>query len=187
MTTGSSWNGRWQASGPARDRLRPSSAACWSHVPSTQTLHATAAARAPIGVFPCSPALPVSWAGEPHPIRARVRYLGARFRWSGTYMATDSGAVSAGSNPAGGTGQRHKSDPATRHPALLQLASAPEPRTEQLIVVLLRARRGVRLGGGTATGAPSGPSDGPRIPSNGSHPRGQRPRPPLLPRAADER
>ena len=71
-------------------------------------MHATAAARAPIGVFPRSPALPVFWVGEPRPIRARVRHLGARFRWSDTYTATDSGAVSAGSNPAGGTGQRHK-------------------------------------------------------------------------------
>jgi hypothetical protein len=108
MTTGSSWNGHWQASGPAGDRLRPSSAACWSHVSPTQTLHTAAAARAPIGVFPRTPPLPVSWAGGPRPIRARVRHLGARFRWSSTCTATDSGAVSAGSNPAGGTGQRHK-------------------------------------------------------------------------------
>jgi hypothetical protein len=76
--------------------------------PSADTARATAAVRAPIGVFPRSPALPVSWAGGPRPIRARVRHLGARFRWSGTYTATDSGAVSAGSNPAGGIGQRHK-------------------------------------------------------------------------------
>jgi len=42
------------------------------------------------------------------PIRARTGYLRARFRWSGPYTATLSGAVSAGSNPAGGAAQRHK-------------------------------------------------------------------------------
>jgi hypothetical protein len=46
--------------------------------------------------------------GGLRPIRARTRSLRACFRWSGPHTATDSGAVSAGSNPAGGTGQRHK-------------------------------------------------------------------------------
>jgi hypothetical protein len=42
------------------------------------------------------------------PIRPRSWCAGTRFRWSGACTATLSGAVSAGSNPAGGTGQRHK-------------------------------------------------------------------------------
>ena len=42
------------------------------------------------------------------PIRARAGHLGARFGRSELYRETDSGAVSAGSNPAGGTAQRHK-------------------------------------------------------------------------------
>ncbi len=45
---------------------------------------------------------------RPRPIRARTGHLQARFRRPGAYTATLSGAVSAGSNPAGGTGQRHK-------------------------------------------------------------------------------
>jgi hypothetical protein len=40
----------------------------------------------------------------PPPIRGK----GTRFRWSGTCTATLSGAVSAGSNPAGGAVQRNK-------------------------------------------------------------------------------
>ena len=35
------------------------------------------------------------------PIRARARRARASLRWSGPYRETDSGAVSAGSNPAG--------------------------------------------------------------------------------------
>ena len=42
------------------------------------------------------------------PIRARAGHLRERFRRSGACTATPSEAVSAGSNPAGGTGQRHK-------------------------------------------------------------------------------
>jgi hypothetical protein len=42
------------------------------------------------------------------PIGPRSWCAGTRFRWSGACTATLSGAVSAGSNPAGGTGQRHK-------------------------------------------------------------------------------
>ena len=46
--------------------------------------------------------------GGLRPIRARTRSLRARLGRSERYGATDSGAVSAGSNPVGGTGQRHK-------------------------------------------------------------------------------
>ena len=46
--------------------------------------------------------------GGLRPIRARTRSLRACFRWSGPHTATDSGAVSAGSNPAGGTSHMHK-------------------------------------------------------------------------------
>jgi hypothetical protein len=42
------------------------------------------------------------------PIRARASRSGARLRWPGACTATLSGAVSVGSNPTGGTGQRHK-------------------------------------------------------------------------------
>ena len=42
------------------------------------------------------------------PIRPRSWCAGTCFRWSGACTATASGAVSAGSNPAGGTAQRHK-------------------------------------------------------------------------------
>jgi hypothetical protein len=42
------------------------------------------------------------------PIGPRSWCAGTRFRWSGACTATLSGAVSAGSNPAGGTVQRHK-------------------------------------------------------------------------------
>ena len=42
------------------------------------------------------------------PIRVQKGLPQARFRWSGPGGATPSGAVSAGSNPVGGTGQRHK-------------------------------------------------------------------------------
>src|SRR5215468_5918812 len=44
----------------------------------------------------------------PCPMRAQAARAGTRFRWSGLDGATPSGAVSAGSNPVGGTGQRHK-------------------------------------------------------------------------------
>jgi hypothetical protein len=46
--------------------------------------------------------------GGLRPIRARPRSLRARFGRSEPYRDTDSGAVSAGSNPAGGAGQRNK-------------------------------------------------------------------------------
>jgi len=46
--------------------------------------------------------------GGPRPIRARAGYPRARFRRPGACTATASGDVSAGSNPAGGTVQRHK-------------------------------------------------------------------------------
>ena len=42
------------------------------------------------------------------PVRPRSRCAGTRFRWSGACTATLSGAVCAGSNPAGGAVQRHK-------------------------------------------------------------------------------
>jgi hypothetical protein len=42
------------------------------------------------------------------PMRPRSWCAGTRFRWSGACTATLSGAVSAGSNPVGGTAQRHK-------------------------------------------------------------------------------
>ena len=42
------------------------------------------------------------------PIRARAGHLGVHFGRSELYRETDSGAVSAGSNPAGGTAQKHK-------------------------------------------------------------------------------
>jgi hypothetical protein len=42
------------------------------------------------------------------PMRPRSWCAGNPFRWSGACRATLSGAVSAGSNPAVGTGQRHK-------------------------------------------------------------------------------
>src|SRR5215471_15643981 len=44
----------------------------------------------------------------PCPIRVQTGAPRARFRWSGPGGATPSGAVSAGSNPAGGTTQKHK-------------------------------------------------------------------------------
>ena len=44
----------------------------------------------------------------PCPIRVQTGVPRARFRWSAPGGATPSGAVSAGSNPAGGTAQRHK-------------------------------------------------------------------------------
>jgi hypothetical protein len=44
------------------------------------------------------------------PIRARASRSGARLRRPGACTAILSGAVCAGSNPAGGTGQRHKSE-----------------------------------------------------------------------------
>jgi hypothetical protein len=46
--------------------------------------------------------------GGLRPIRARTRSLRACFRWSELYQETDSGAVSAGSNPVEGTAQKHK-------------------------------------------------------------------------------
>jgi hypothetical protein len=46
--------------------------------------------------------------GTPRPIRARAGHLRARLGKSERYRETDSGAVSAGSNPAGGTTQRHE-------------------------------------------------------------------------------
>jgi hypothetical protein len=46
--------------------------------------------------------------GGLRPIRARPGHLRQRFRWSVQYRETASGAVSAGSNPAGGTGQSNK-------------------------------------------------------------------------------
>lgn len=55
-------------------------------------------------------ACPAPWASGLRPIRARTRHPRACSRWSNAYTATDSGAVSAGSNPAGGTGQRHNSN-----------------------------------------------------------------------------
>jgi hypothetical protein len=54
------------------------------------------------------PALPptaASGAGRPRPIRAQEALPGPRLRWSGRYSATLSGAVCAGSNPAGGADQ----------------------------------------------------------------------------------
>jgi hypothetical protein len=52
------------------------------------------------------------------PIRARTRSLRACFRWSGPHTATDSGAVSAGSNPAGGTAQNRPQEADGRVQAL---------------------------------------------------------------------
>ena len=46
--------------------------------------------------------------GGLRPICARARSLRARFGTSEPYSETASGAVSAGSNPAGGTAQRHR-------------------------------------------------------------------------------
>src|SRR5262249_7165624 len=73
---------------------------------------------------------------------------------------------STGSDPvadAGGRSPRSASGPPPKHPR-----RRLEPRNEQVIGVLLRGRRGVRRGDGTAMGALSDPSDGPRIPWNGS-------------------
>src|SRR5215831_10134219 len=43
-------------------------------------------------------------------MRPRTGCAGTRFPWSEACTATLSGAVRAGSNPAGGTGQRHQSE-----------------------------------------------------------------------------
>jgi hypothetical protein len=47
------------------------------------------------------------------PIRPRSWWAGTRFRWSGACTATLSGAVCAGSDPAGGTGRRINSNTLT--------------------------------------------------------------------------
>jgi hypothetical protein len=47
------------------------------------------------------------------PIRPRSWWAGTRFRWSGACTATLSGAVRAGSNPAGGAGRRINSNALT--------------------------------------------------------------------------
>jgi hypothetical protein len=74
-----------------------------------ETRHATTAAVVPVGAphAPVPPG-PAARAGGLRPIRARAGLPRARFRRSELYRETDSGAVSAGSNPAGGTAQRHK-------------------------------------------------------------------------------
>ena len=80
---------------------------CLQHRP--DTARAPTAAGEPVGAFPSRPRR----ASQPRscrlrPIRARVRHQRARLGRSERYGETDSGAVSAGSNPAGGTAQRHK-------------------------------------------------------------------------------
>jgi hypothetical protein len=103
MTTGSSWNGQWQASGPARigsalirlpvGHTFPQRRHCTLQpLPERRSVYFHAHRH-----YPC-PGLAGRALYAP-----KVRHLGARFRWSSTWTATDSGAVSAGSNPAGGT------------------------------------------------------------------------------------
>src|SRR6516162_6506393 len=60
------------------------------------------------GHLGASQAVPAPVEPWPRPIRARTRSRRTCFRRPEAYTATLSGAVSAGSNPAGGTVQRHK-------------------------------------------------------------------------------
>jgi len=70
------------------------------------------------------------WLFAPCPIRVQQGLPLARFRWSAPGGATPSGAVSAGSNPAGGTAQTHKFEhsdnlgPTGRQPCDLRQCSA---------------------------------------------------------------
>ena len=110
MTTGSSSNGPWQVSHPAQPFFpsSPARLSCACNTGQTQHAHQpppeSRSARSPLA--PRRPPQPRSC--RLRPIHARVRHQRARLGRSERYGATDSGAVSAGSNPVGGTGQRHK-------------------------------------------------------------------------------
>jgi hypothetical protein len=102
---------------PARPHLPPSSPARRSPVPAApgQAPHAhqpPARAGRPARLHAPAPPVPRRTRqprpGALSPVRPRSWWAPTRFRWPGPCTATLSGAVCAGSNPAGDTGQRHK-------------------------------------------------------------------------------
>jgi hypothetical protein len=113
MTTGSSSNGHWQASVPASSstispaRCSPAPASPARH--SARNYRCRRADRVLLAPAPTASIMPERpRTAALRPIRARTRSLRACFRRPGPYTATLSGAVCAGSNPAGGAAQRHK-------------------------------------------------------------------------------